>query len=479
MLSNNHFHGSIPKFSNDTNLLMLLLNNNNLNCTLEEVLESVNGKELETLDISYNSISGEIPNSIVKLSSVRALLIAKNKLEGEIPFEFSNLASLYMLDLSQNRLSGSISHVNLSTLMFLNLKKNVFSGSIPITLSEGSNLVTLDLRDNNFSGNIPYWMDNLSNLRMLSLGENNFIGYIPIQLCRLQKIAIMDLSHNKIKGSIPSCFNSLPFGREEESEDPFQTSLLGEIWIEDGLPTYDFNEEVKDSVAFRWRTSNTCFGTVVSDVGRVCVDPAELQPASTAGRCGLVSLALPLDFLVLAEFMALRSQLRFRSDTSYCRKICSRSEGAILLDDQRRHTKVSTEQHTLNKKLAFLGWQACPIEAVKRATHTDMLEYGQSCQGKGGRTTHSKNEKEQSSWIVKQSAGKKACLVGQALLFLGKELLELGVNIGTSTVASGVVSLVLGYLNHLGNTREELPEFLLGTCHLNHLDASKSVCLRP
>ncbi|KAK7261343.1 hypothetical protein RIF29_27652 [Crotalaria pallida] len=95
------------------------------------------------------------------------------------------------------------------------------------------------------------------------------------------------------------------------------------------------------------------------------------------------------------------------------------------------------------------------------------------------------------SWIVKQSVGKKACLVGQALemnYFQGKNYLELGVDIGSSTVARGVVSLVLGYLNHLviemafliqGNTREELPEFLIGTCRLNHLDASKSVMLKP
>ncbi|KAK7402119.1 hypothetical protein VNO78_14134 [Psophocarpus tetragonolobus] len=95
------------------------------------------------------------------------------------------------------------------------------------------------------------------------------------------------------------------------------------------------------------------------------------------------------------------------------------------------------------------------------------------------------------SWIVKQSVGKKACLVGQALeinYFQGRNYLELGVDIGSSTVARGVVSLVLGYLNHLviemafliqGNAREELPEFLLGTCRLNHLDASKAVGLKP
>ncbi|TYI70706.1 hypothetical protein E1A91_D08G240200v1 [Gossypium mustelinum] len=91
------------------------------------------------------------------------------------------------------------------------------------------------------------------------------------------------------------------------------------------------------------------------------------------------------------------------------------------------------------------------------------------------------------SWIVKQSVGKKACLIGQALemnYFQGKNYLELGIDIGSSTVARGVVSLVLGYLNNLviemafliqANTKEELPEYLLGTCRLNHLDATKSV----
>ncbi|KAG0457251.1 hypothetical protein HPP92_022103 [Vanilla planifolia] len=95
------------------------------------------------------------------------------------------------------------------------------------------------------------------------------------------------------------------------------------------------------------------------------------------------------------------------------------------------------------------------------------------------------------SWIVKQSVGKKACLIGQALeinYFRGQNYLELGVDIGSSTVARGVVSLVLGYLTNLviemafliqGNTEEELPEFLLGTCRLNHLDASKAVSITP
>ncbi|GMG99410.1 hypothetical protein Nepgr_001250 [Nepenthes gracilis] len=94
------------------------------------------------------------------------------------------------------------------------------------------------------------------------------------------------------------------------------------------------------------------------------------------------------------------------------------------------------------------------------------------------------------SWIVRQSVGKKACLVGHALevnYFRGNNYLELGIDVGSSTVARGVVSLVLRYLNNLiiemafliqANTEEELPEFLLGTCRLNHLDASKAVLVR-
>ncbi|XP_024991637.1 protein ENHANCED DISEASE RESISTANCE 2-like [Cynara cardunculus var. scolymus] len=91
------------------------------------------------------------------------------------------------------------------------------------------------------------------------------------------------------------------------------------------------------------------------------------------------------------------------------------------------------------------------------------------------------------SWLVKQSVGRKACLVGQALevnYFRGKNYLELDIDVGSSTVARGVVNLVLGYLNNLivemafliqANTEDELPEVLLGTCRLTHMDTAKAV----
>ncbi|KAK0593196.1 hypothetical protein LWI29_032711 [Acer saccharum] len=97
------------------------------------------------------------------------------------------------------------------------------------------------------------------------------------------------------------------------------------------------------------------------------------------------------------------------------------------------------------------------------------------------------NVSKSGSWIVKQSVGRKAYLIGQVLevhYFRGKNYLELAVDVGSSTLARGVASLVLGYLTNVviemafvvqGNKEEELPESLLGTCRLNNLDVSKSV----
>lgn len=91
------------------------------------------------------------------------------------------------------------------------------------------------------------------------------------------------------------------------------------------------------------------------------------------------------------------------------------------------------------------------------------------------------------SWIVKQSVGKSACLVGEALdinYFSSDNYLEMDIDIGSSSVAKGVVNLVANYASKLvlemafliqANTDEELPEKLLGTVRISNLDMAKAV----
>eukprot|EP00899_Mesostigma_viride_P003538 jgi/Mesvir1/13185/Mv06145-RA.1 len=86
------------------------------------------------------------------------------------------------------------------------------------------------------------------------------------------------------------------------------------------------------------------------------------------------------------------------------------------------------------------------------------------------------------AWVVKRSVGNKPLIVGSALrvnYHTTENYLEADVDIGSSTVANGVVRFVLGYVKVLivdlaflvqGNTEAELPERLLGVARICHLD---------
>ncbi|MFS7950726.1 putative non-specific serine/threonine protein kinase [Helianthus anomalus] len=56
------------------------------------------------LDLSYNKLSGDIPQELGLLSKIHVLNLSHNQLTGSIPVNFSNLASIESLDLSFNNL---------------------------------------------------------------------------------------------------------------------------------------------------------------------------------------------------------------------------------------------------------------------------------------------------------------------------------------------------------------------------------------
>jgi len=91
------------------------------------------------------------------------------------------------------------------------------------------------------------------------------------------------------------------------------------------------------------------------------------------------------------------------------------------------------------------------------------------------------------SWIVRQSVGSTPCLLGKAVditYIRGANYLEIDVDIGSSTVANGVLGLVCGVITTLvvdmaflvqGNTYEELPERLIGAVRMSHIELSSAV----
>ncbi|KAK3182867.1 hypothetical protein Dsin_030153 [Dipteronia sinensis] len=91
------------------------------------------------------------------------------------------------------------------------------------------------------------------------------------------------------------------------------------------------------------------------------------------------------------------------------------------------------------------------------------------------------------SWIVRQSVGSTPCLLGKAIdcnYIRGPKYLEIDVDIGSSTVANGVLGLVIGVITTLvvdmaflvqANTTDELPERLIGAVRVSHLELSSAV----
>jgi Leucine-rich repeat (LRR) protein len=67
-----------------------------------------NLKNLISLDLYANKLTGEIPNSLSKLNLLRFMRLNNNKLTGSIPRELAKLSNLKVIDLSNNDLCGTI-----------------------------------------------------------------------------------------------------------------------------------------------------------------------------------------------------------------------------------------------------------------------------------------------------------------------------------------------------------------------------------
>ncbi|KAE8768780.1 LRR receptor-like serine/threonine-protein kinase FLS2 [Hordeum vulgare] len=134
------------------------------------------------IDLSCNSLSGEIPTDITLLAELMNLNLSSNQLSGKIPNMIGDMHSLESLDLSKNKLSGEIPSglSNLTSLSYLNLSFNSLSGSIP----SGPQLDTL----------------NLDNPSLMYIGNNGLCGP-PV--------------HKNCSGNDPSIHGDLESSKEE------------------------------------------------------------------------------------------------------------------------------------------------------------------------------------------------------------------------------------------------------------------------
>ncbi|BAU02159.1 hypothetical protein VIGAN_11160300 [Vigna angularis var. angularis] len=210
-MSYNSLKGSIPnltmKFLRD-GLSAIILNSNKLEGVIPTFLSHA-----RYLDLSGNKFSDLntllCRNRVTK--GMNTLDLSNNQITGQLPECWEHLSSLAFLDLRNNKLSGKIpqSMGTLVNLQALVLRNNDFIGEVPPTLKNCSNLALLDVSKNLLSGPVPSWIgENMQQLKILSLRVNNFFGSVPVQLCYLSQIQVFDLSKNNLSGEIPTCFRN-------------------------------------------------------------------------------------------------------------------------------------------------------------------------------------------------------------------------------------------------------------------------------
>ncbi|CAH8358014.1 unnamed protein product [Eruca vesicaria subsp. sativa] len=192
-LGGNKLTGKVPSWlSKLSSLFMLRLQSNSLDGQIPDSLCSV--PNLHILDLSGNKISGPVPKCINNLTA-----IARGTTNSEV---FQNLvfvvtrARKYQeivnsINLSGNNLSGEIPAgiLDLSYLRILDLSRNSMAGSIPGEISKLGRLETLDLSRNRISGAIPQSLAGISSLQKLNLSYNKLEGRIP-QLLKFQDPSI-------------------------------------------------------------------------------------------------------------------------------------------------------------------------------------------------------------------------------------------------------------------------------------------------
>lgn len=218
-LSFNKLSGSLPPMSSQiTNLYVQF---NKLKGALPPLFVGI-----FDVDVSHNRFTGSLPVLINLRYNflLHSLNISNNKVQGSISNDFyKSNPSLRILDLTNNSLTGTISESisELSLLNVLYLSGNLLKGSLPREIGILTDLQYLYLAANSFEGTLPSELQYLTNLQCIWLYENNFVGspFKSLNFFTQSRIQIIDIGTNTFSGELfPASLSNLKYMKAFVSE---------------------------------------------------------------------------------------------------------------------------------------------------------------------------------------------------------------------------------------------------------------------
>ncbi|XP_066321215.1 tyrosine-sulfated glycopeptide receptor 1-like [Miscanthus floridulus] len=213
-LSYNSLYGNLPReLVSSSSIIVLDISFNQISGDLHELPSSTSGQPLKVLNISSNLFTGQFTIATWKgMENLVALNASNNSFTGQIPSHLCNISpNLAILELSHNKLSGSIHPGlgNCSKLKVLKAGHNHLSGTLPDELFNATLLEHLSFSSNSLHGILEgTHIAELTNLVILDLGENNFSGKVPDSIVQLKKLQELHLGYNSMSGELPSTLSN-------------------------------------------------------------------------------------------------------------------------------------------------------------------------------------------------------------------------------------------------------------------------------
>jgi hypothetical protein len=160
-------------------------------------------ERLHTLHLSFNKISGALPDKLGECRALKNLWVKGNKITGRLPDSVAVLPELEYLDLHANEMSGPLPTIwNTPKLKIVRAEDNRISGALPAQMLLQPSLEEVFIHNNELSGPIPTTLS--PTLRAVILANNKLTGPVPEEFGKLKKLTDLRLNRNQLTGTIPA-----------------------------------------------------------------------------------------------------------------------------------------------------------------------------------------------------------------------------------------------------------------------------------
>ncbi|GJR99719.1 leucine-rich repeat protein [Tanacetum coccineum] len=193
--------------------------------------------KLTKLDLSYNHLNGSIPESIGRLVSLQLFSVYSNSLNGTVPVSIGQLTKLRDLDISSNSLEGAITEAHFAKLSMLKHLNTASNSKLTFNVSRvwkpSFQLITADLSSCKIINGFPQWLRTQKKLKDLRLSNASITGPLPTWLRKMPVVFILDLSHNKLSGPLTNLPNE---GTADVSIESTRALLLQDNLFNESIP---------------------------------------------------------------------------------------------------------------------------------------------------------------------------------------------------------------------------------------------------